>query len=73
MTTKDILKEGVYKEVFENYFGESKSKIMFEFWENLWNSTLKKEQLKMYGWDADPWVWVIEFERIQRDESVANG
>lgn len=31
---------------------------------NLWNGTLKKDQLDMYGWDSNPWVWVIEFEKV---------
>lgn len=27
----------------------------------LWNSTIKKSDLDRYGWDANPYVWVIEF------------
>lgn len=30
----------------------------------LWDSTIKKADIPHYGWDANPWVWVIEFERI---------
>ena len=29
----------------------------------LWNSTIKKSDLCRYGWDDNPWVWVIGFER----------
>lgn len=37
--------------------------IAMEEWKNLWNSTIKKPDINHYGWDANPWVWVIEFER----------
>ena len=30
----------------------------------LWDSTIKKADIPHYGWDANPWLWVIEFERI---------
>lgn len=44
--------------------------VALEEWKNLWNSTIKKADICRYGWEANPWVWVIEFEQCEKPEEV---
>lgn len=39
-----------------------------EAYSYLWNSTIKESCLAHYGWNANPWVWVIAFERCEKPE-----
>lgn len=38
------------------------------FGKMIWDKTLKKADIPCFGWDANPWVWVIEFERCEKPE-----
>lgn len=35
----------------------------------VWDMTIKPVDRALYGWAANPWVWVIAFERISREEA----
>lgn len=81
ITPKDAENEGVgdlfYEDIgySEKNYGTEVDKdygIAREQFAWLWDSTIKKSDLDRYGWDANPWVWVIEFERCEKPESEGN-
>ena len=63
---KGCVKEGIEEEPLK-HVGEDFVKGMFH---DLWDSTINKSDLDRYGWGANPWVWVIEFERCEKPEGV---
>ena len=38
-----------------------------------WDTTIKPANLPIYGWDANPWVWVVEFERVSKEAALKGG
>lgn len=70
MCLRDFINEGIVirEESFndpENAYYQAK-----EVFHKIWNSTLKKDELDQYGWDASPYVWVYEFEVISKAEAI---
>lgn len=59
---EDLIKEGI------DLFQSSYVRVAFDEFKNIWNSTIKKSDIDRYGWDANPWVWVIEFERCEKPQ-----
>lgn len=77
ITEEDAEKEGIGDLFIAEIANSKNSKyslpmkretLNIEQFELLWNSTIKKQDINDYGWDANPWVWVIEFERVEETE-----
>lgn len=67
ITVNGLQNEGVLQSGYISQYAICSEKIFSEFKE-LWNSTIKKSDIERYGWDANPLVWVIEFEKCEKPE-----
>jgi len=61
ITSKECHKEGIIPCI--NHERDHCCCAVLEF-KKLWNSLNAK---RGYGWDSNPWVWVIEFKRVDHD------
>lgn len=63
---KGCIAEGIEVEALEAA-GEESARGMFQ---DIWDRTIKRADLIHYGWDVNPWVYVIEFERCEKPETL---
>jgi hypothetical protein len=66
ITDEDAKAEGSNHKNGKNVGVEEKLyKTAIDRFVDIWDSTIKKSDLARYGWDANPYVWVVEFERVK--------
>ena len=68
ISAESALAEGADKYIHTN--GGLDENMTITSFIGIWNSTIKKADLDRYGWDANPYVWTIEFERCEKPEEV---
>lgn len=65
--TMDAVAEGADARWYQDEWGNPiYENTPIDVFSELWDSTIKKADLPLYGWGANPWVWVISFERMDR-------
>ena len=64
LTNRDAKKEGITVETDNSGIAHRDAFIRF------WDTTIKKSDIGTYGWNTNPWVWVIEFERCEKPEEA---
>ena len=68
ISAESALAEGADKYIHTN--GGLDENMTITSFIGIWNSTIKKSDLDRYGWDANPYVWVISFERCEKPTEI---
>ena len=66
---RGILAEGIDNGNSNPAMGKRWENMQRMVFQGLWDSTIKPADRALYGWEANPLVWVIEFERITKEEA----
>lgn len=72
ITPEQAMKEGVIDQKNRPYIqyeqvGQLEWYARNRAFPEIWDSTIKPADRALYGWDVNPWCWVIEFERISKE------